>query len=433
MSKLINIEKALELVKPKSSIVSGLGAAEGRAFLENLHTIYDKVKKVKVTTCLPMYPAKYFADDAYIDRFQMDGWFFTRVLINQQKKGSISYIPNNLHFAGTKRLAFEKPHIYVGNATPADKHGFHSLSLSNVYEKQMIEAADIVILEINKNLPRTFGDVQIHTREVDYIIETEYEIPVLPDIQPNEKDKIIGKYIAEYINDGDCIQVGIGGIPNAVVSNLKSKKNLGVHTEMMTSGMVDLVKDGIINGEKKNFNKGKLVCAFALGNKELYEFMDNNVGIEIKAGSWVNDPYIIAKNDNQISINTSLEIDLTGQCASESIGSKQFSGSGGQSDTAVGAQMSKNGKSFIALYSTQDLKNKETNEITKISKIVPFLKPGAAVTLSRNDVDYVVTEYGVAHLRGASIDERVKRLIKIAHPEFKDDLKTQAKSLGIIA
>ncbi|MRR30605.1 4-hydroxybutyrate--acetyl-CoA CoA transferase, partial [bacterium] len=229
-----------------------------------------------------------------------------------------------------------------------------------------------------------------------------------------------------------CIQLGIGGIPNAVANYLHDKKDLGVHTEMLTTGLMRLAKMGVITGEKKTLHRGKMVATFALGTQELYDYLDHNPAILILDGGYVNDPAVIGLNDHQISINTTLEIDLTGQCCSESIGSLQFSGTGGQADTAIGAQNSKEGKSFIALYSTAMVKNPLTGEREEVSKIVPQLKPGAAVTLSRNDVDFVVTEYGVAALRGTNIRERVHRLIAIAHPDYREDLLKQAKDLGIL-
>ncbi len=319
----------------------------------------------------------------------------------------------------------------MGNATPPDEHGFVSLSLSNVYEKRAIEDADLVILEINPKLPRTFGDLELHVSDIDFMIEVDYDIPELPDGEITEKDKKIGEFIAEYINDGDCLQLGIGGIPNAVANALVHKKNLGVHTEMLTTGFMKLFKAGAVTNKLKNNHRGKMFCCFALGTRELYDFIDNNPGVQILDGAYVNDPYVIGQNDNQVSVNSTIEIDLTGQCCSESIGSRQFSGTGGQSDTAVGAQNSKNGRSFIALYSTAMVRNKETGEREEVSKIVAQLKPGAAVSLSRNDVHYVVTEYGVANLRGKNIQERVEALVKIAHPKFRDGILNEAIELGI--
>lgn len=432
-NKLISVEEALKKIKPNDIIVTGLAASEAREILLNLHKIAYDVENVTVTTCLPMVDAEYFADAEYKGSFNMDGWFYTGPMRKAHKNGNVSFIPNHLHLAAIKRLAYVKPNIYLGNATPPDQHGYVSLSLSNVYEKKMIEAADIVILEINPKLPRTLGDVELHVNDIDYMVEVDYDVPELPDIEPNEKDFKIGSYISQYIQDGDCIQLGIGGIPNAVAASLLDKKDLGVHTEMMTTGMMKLVQAGVITGKRKNFNRGKIVAAFALGTRELYDFMDNNPSIMIIDGHWTNDPYIIGQNDNQVSINTTIEIDLTGQCASESIGSIQFSGTGGQADTAIGAQRAKNGRSFIALYSTAKVKNKETGERVEISKIVSQLKPGAAVSLSRNDVDYVVTEYGVASLRGTTIKERVKRLIDISHPKFREELYNEAIQIGLIS
>jgi acyl-CoA hydrolase len=429
-NKFINVDQALALIKSNDVIVTGLAASEAKLILENLHKISDRVKNVEVITCLPMAHAEYFQNPDYMDSFRMNGWFYTSPMRKAQKSGSVSFIPNHLHLAAVKQLKHKNHKFYIGNATPPDKHGYVSLSLSNVYEKRMIENADIVILEINPNLPRTFGDLEVHVNDIDYMINVDYDIPELPDVLPSEKDLVIGRYIADFIEDGDCIQLGIGGIPNAVAASLDSKKDLGIHTEMMTTGMMHLIKKGVVTGKKKNFNKGKVICTFALGSKELYEFMDDNPSIEIRDGHYVNDPYIIGKNDNQVSINTTIEVDLTGQCASESIGHIQYSGTGGQADTAIGAQRAVNGRSFIALYSTTEIKVNGKKET--ISKIIPTLKPGAAVSLSRNDVDYVVTEYGVASLRGTSISERVERLIAIAHPDFRVQLKRSAIELGYI-
>lgn len=430
-NKLITIKDALRLVKSNDMIVTGLGSAEAQLFMNNLHTIADRVENVTVTNCLPMSNGEFLKAE-YRKAFNVDGWFYSPPLRKAHSNGNISFIPNHLHLAGIKRLDHVKPNIYVGSAAMPDKHGYISLSLSNTYERRMIDEADVVILEINPNYPRTFGDVEIHYSQVDYLIQTQYEVPVLESVMPSEKDIIIGKNIAHMINSGDCIQLGIGGIPNAVTEALKDKKDLGIHTEMMTSGMVELVKLGIVNGSKKTLHKGKIVCTFALGNKELYQLLDDNPSVLIMDGHYVNNPDIIAKNDNMVSVNTTIEIDLTGQCCSESIGAIQFSGTGGQADTAIGAQKAKNGRSFIALYSTAMVRNKETGDKEEISKIVPMLKQGAIVSLSRNDVDYVVTEYGVASLRGTNVRERVERLSEIAHPKFKEELINQAYEIGLI-
>ncbi len=430
--KTITVQEAIKLVKSDDIIVIGMAGAEPRLFLSELHKRAGEVKNVRVTNCLPFENAEFFINPIYKSSFSVDSWFYGPSLRKASENGNISFIPNHLHLAGRKRFEHARPNIFVGISTLPDKHGYVSLSLSNVYEKEAIALADIVIIEMNPNFPRTFGDLEVHVSDIDYLIEADYLAPTLPDAIPNEKDIKIGKYIADLIEDGSSIQLGIGGIPNAVAQMLLNKKDLGIHTEMLTTGFMHLIKSGAANGKKKTLHVGKHICCFALGTQELYDFIDNNPSVQILNGNYVNDPHIIGLNDHQVSINTTIEIDLTGQCASESIGYKQFSGTGGQVDTAVGAQNSKGGKSFITLYSTAMVKNHETGEKEEISKIVPFLKPGAAVTLSRSDVDYVVTEYGCVSLRGTTVRERIGLLISIAHPKFRAELTKEAVRLGYI-
>ena len=431
MAKHITTQEALALVKNGDYIITGLGPAEGREFLSNLHTVADKVKDVTVTNCLPSGAYEFMVNPVYKDSFTIESWFYTGVLRSAQKNGNVTYIPNNIHSAARKRLFYREPDIYVGIASMPDKHGYVSLSASNMYEMQILKAAKTVILEINPNAPRTFGDVHIHVDEVDYLVDVDYELPVMPDVEPSEKDMVIGKLIADIINDGDCIQLGIGGVPSAVAASLYDKKNLGVHTELLTNGMVKLAKAGVINGKCKQINKGKMVAAFAMGTKEVYDYIDDNPSVEILDGGYVNNPFVIMQNDNQVSVNTTLEVDITGQCSSESIGSLHFSGTGGQTDTAVGAQNSRNGRSIIALHSTAMVKDPKTGERVEVSKIVCQLKPGAAVSLSRNDIDYLVTEYGCVSLRGTSLPERAKRIISVAHPIFREQIKNEARALGV--
>ena len=431
--KLITAQQAVDMVKSGDYIVTGLGCSTADAFFSRLHTAADRLSDVVISTCLPMRDYPCFNDPAYKMSFLHDSWFYSPSTRKAHKTGSTSFVPNCLHYAAKKRLDRRKPNIFVGAASMPDRHGYISLSCSNTYETHMIEAADVTILEINPNYPRTFGDVNVHVSEIDWLIQADYEVPALPDVPPSDKDRAIGDLVAQYIHDGDCLQLGIGGMPNAIAEALADKKDLGIHTEMLTTGMMKLYKAGAVTGRKKQIQRGKMVCTFIMGSKELYEFANDNPAVEVLAGSYVNDPYVIGQNDNMVSINSTMEVDLTGQCASESIGSTQFSGTGGQVDTAVGAQNSRNGRSFICLYSTAMVKNPETGEREEISKIVAQLKPGAAVTLSRNDVDYVVTEYGVAWLRGTNIRERVELLIGIAHPNFRDGLRRQALDAGIIS
>lgn len=430
--KKITVEQALAMVKSGERIVAGMVAAEPRSFLSKLHTIDSSIKDVTVTNCLPLLEADFFTKKQYADRFSLESWFLSGSLRRAYDNGNISYIPNHLHLAAVRRLDYMKPTMFVGAATYPDANGKISLSVSNVYEKRMIDAADMVILEINKNFPRTQGDLIIDLQDVDYVIETDYPVAELIDEPITDKDVVIGNHIASYIRDGDCLQLGIGAIPNAVANALMKKKDLGIHTEMLTTGLMKLVKAGAITNKKKTLHPGKIVCCFMLGTRELYDFAHHNPNLLVMDGHYVNNPDVIKHNDNQVSINATIEVDLTGQCCSESIGSRQFSGTGGQVDTATGAVKSKNGKSFIALYSTAMVKNPKSGEKEEISKIVAQLKPGATVTLSRNDVDKIVTEYGVAELRGTSIKERVKRLVAIAHPKFREGLLKDAKALGLI-
>lgn len=429
--KIITAEEAVKLVKSGDQIVTGLGGSEARAFFEQLHTVADKVKDVNVTTYLPqkLYP---YMDVQYKESFHVDSEFYTGVNRKLEEVGMGSYIPNNLSVAGRERLTHIKPNIFVVTTPLPDKHGNISLGLGNVYEGRMLEAADIVICEISPNYPRTFGDHIYNIDDVDYFIEVDSVPPMVPDSQPNEKDMVIGKMIADMIPDGACIQIGIGGIPDAVATFLAEKKDLGIHTELFTPGLAKLLIKGNVNGSKKQIDKGRVVTGFALGNQEMYDLLDDNPMIEFRDASYCNDPVVIAKNDNQMSINTAVEVDLSGQVCSESIGPRQFSGSGGQADTHRGAYMSKGGKAIIALYSTAMIKNKETGEKVEVSKIVPRLTPGAYVTLQRQDLDMVVTEYGVAKLKGKNMKERVRSLIDIAHPKFREELEKEAIELGLI-
>jgi acyl-CoA hydrolase len=418
--KSISVKEALDKVKSNDEVVVALAGAEPRAFLARLHEIKDRVENVSVVTCLNMGNYEFCSNPSMRGHFMNETWFYSPLTRAAHQACTATFIPNHLHLAAKKRLDYKKPNIFVGTATPMDKHGYFSLSLSVTYEREYIENADIVILEINENLPRVLGDTAVHISEVDYVYENHTDVPQLAVVEPSEKDMIIGNYIAELVEDGSTIQLGIGGIPNAVAKALINKKDLGVHTEMITDGMYDLYEAGVITNRRKTLHKNKLVGTFALGTKKLYDFLDDNICVELKRGYYTNDPYIIGQNYKMVSINTSLQMDLTGQCCSESLGPRQYSGTGGQSDTAVGAQNSFGGKSVIALYSTA---KQDT-----ISTIVPYLTSGSAVSLSRNDVDYVVTEYGVANLRGRSIRERVNNLIAVAHPDFRGELKAEADS-----
>ena len=288
-SKIISLEKALSLVKSGDIIVTGLGAAEGGLFMENLHTVAGNAKGVKIVNCNPTHACDFYKPE-YADTFSVDGWFYATPLRKAHAQGNMAFIPNHLHLAATKWLYKNKPNIFVASASMPDKNGFISLATSNTYERRMIECADITILEINPNFPFTYGDLVVHVSDVDYLLEADYPVPCIPDVPSNEKDMVIGKQIAEFVPDGACIQLGIGGIPNAVAEFLKEKNDLGIHTELITSGMADLVKMGVVTNKCKQINKVQMVATMVLGNKELYEFVDRNPGVAIYDGAWGNDP-----------------------------------------------------------------------------------------------------------------------------------------------
>jgi len=432
-SKLITVEKALDLVGDGDTITVGLGANEPPAFLSQLHTIADRVSDVTVTNCLPTAPGKYLTEEYVSKAFWIDSWFSTPALRKLAGTGRVSFIPNHLHLAGTKRNFHRPSSILISLASMPEAGGRTRFACGNTYEEKIGSQAKLRILEISPNAPHCLGQNYLDWDQIDYVIESDASPGTIPAVTPNEKDLTIGKIVAGLVDDGDCVQVGIGGIPNAVCAYLTDKRDLGVHTEMMTTGIMDLMKAGVVTGARKQVDIGRAVFAFALGSPELYAFMNDNEALFTGRGEVVNDPYVIARNDNQVSINTTIQVDLTGQCCSESIGTQQISGTGGQSDTAVGAQMSRNGRSIIALYSTLEKTDRETGETEVISKIVPTLRPGAAVSLSRNDVDWVVTEFGATSLRGTTVRERVRRLVSIAHPQFRDELLAAARSFGYLA
>jgi acyl-CoA hydrolase len=432
-SKVKSMSEVLGMIKSDDFIITALGAGEPIEILHQLHKIRENgVKGCILTNCLSMGDYEFIKNPEYRDTLLVDGWFFSPALRKYHKNGNVSHMPQHLDSALTKRLfaTDNRRKVLLASASSMDSHGNLSLSVGTTYEKQLINAGALVIVEVNPYMPRTFGDTILNVSQVDAIVEVSHEVPAIPYVPFTEKDAIIGQYIAELVEDGATIQLGIGGIPNAVAEGLKGKKHLGIHTEMFTDGMVDLIECGAVDNSMKTLYRGKSVATFALGTKKLYDFLDDNPSVEFRNGEWTNNPYVIGQNYKMTSINTTLEVDLVGQCASESIGTVQFSGTGGQADTAVGAQLAPGGKSIIALYSTANVKNAQGEKET-ISRIVPILKPGSIVSLSRNDVDYVVTEYGVAWIRGRAIRERVERLVNIAHPDFREQILFDAKKNGI--
>ena len=310
------------------------------------------------------------------------------------------------------------------HVSPPDEHGFCSFGVEVGITKPAAEAARVIIAEVNDRMPRTLGDSFIHVSKIDAFVPVSYPLPELPQGQPGEVQMRIAQHIADLIPDGATLQLGIGGIPDAVLYYLKDKRDLGIHTELFSDGVVELVEQGVITNERKTLHRGKVIAGFVLGTQRLYDFIDNNAMVEFHPTDYVNDPFVIAQNDNMVAINSAIEVDLTGQVCADSIGPKFYSGVGGQVDFIRGAARSKGGKPIIALPSTA--------KGGTISRIVATLKPGAGVTTTRNDVHYVVTEYGVAYLHGKTIRQRAEALIGIAHPDFRADLRREARRLGFL-
>ncbi len=427
-SKLRSIEEAIQCIKSNFDVVVAQCASEPQGTMSKLHLIADKVENVRVFSVLTLKPYDFYMKPEMKGHFELASWFHAPGSREALKKGAgtVTYVPNMLHRAATDRLYAHAPEVFIGTCTPIDKNGFVSLSLGITYEKDILEHAKYVILEVNPRLPRTFGDTHIHISQVTYFVEHEQDVPTLPAPSPSETDITIGKYISELVEDGSTIQLGIGGIPNAAALALREKKDLGVHTEMLVDSMMELYEIGVITNSKKTLKKGKFVATFAMGSKKLYDWLDENVAVDFERGSWVNNPYIISQNSRMVSINTCLMVDFTGQVASESIGINQYSGTGGQSDTAQGAVAGFDGlgKSIIACYATA--------KDGAVSTIVPTLPEGTAVTLHRSFTDNIVTEYGIARLRGKTVRERTLELINVADPKFRDELRQKAKNMGYI-
>jgi acetyl-CoA hydrolase len=315
------------------------------------------------------------------------------------------------------------------HVSPPDEHGFCSLGVEVGLTKSSAEAAKIIIAEVNDQMPRTLGDSFIHVSHLTHIVPVNYpifEMPMSEEVTDPVTERLAG-YVADLIPDGATMQMGIGAIPDAVLKFLFHKKDLGVHSEMISDGVIDLVEAGVLTSARKTLLPGKIVLGFVLGSKRLYDWINDNPLCEFRRSEYVNDPFVIAQNDRMVAINSAIEIDLTGQVCADSIGPKFFSGIGGQLDFIYGASRSKGGLPIIAMPSTNVMKDG-----TPISKIVPMLKLGAGVVTGRNHVHYIVTEYGVADLYGKSIRQRVKALVGIAHPDFRADLEKQAKELNWI-
>jgi itaconate CoA-transferase len=335
--------------------------------------------------------------------------------------GDAVYAPAFFHQVPRLYREFMKIDVALVCVSRADRHGYMSLGTNADTNVAAIEAADLVLAEVNERMPRVHGNSWVHVSEVDAIVEHTAPLPELPPPPSRPEDAAMGKIISEMIPDGATIQLGIGGVPNAVAQSLMGHKDLGIHTEMFVDAMVDLMEAGVATGRRKTFHPGKALYAFAAGSQRMYDFLDDNPGIEAHPVSYMNFPPNIARNDNLVSVNSTIEIDLTGQCCSESMGAVQWSGTGGQHDFARGAFDSRGGKSIIAFYSTA--------RNGQVSRVVPTLKPGAVVTTPRAELHWVVSEHGAACLKGKSTAERARALIGLAHPKFRDELTAEAKRL----
>ena len=388
------------------------------------HIRNSDITGVKVQALLDAYPFEFYTDPTLAGKITGYSWFSSSAARKAVNAGYADIIPAYYRDFPTRiRTEYDYDAVCV-EVAPMDRHGYFSLALNGSYIDAMLDKTKRIFLEVNDRQPRGLCGSLIHISQVDAIVEYNHDLPVLPPVQLDEVSKTIGGLIAERIPDGACLQLGIGAIPDATGMALKSKHDLGIHTEMFTDSMVELIECGAVNNSKKQIHRGKTVTTFAFGSQRIYDYIDDNPAVEILPVEYVNDPDIICQNDNMISINAAVEVDLFGQVCAESVGTKHMSGSGGQIDYVRGACQSRGGKSFIAFTSTA--------KGGTISKIKPILTPGAVVTTSKNDVDYIVTEYGVAHLRGRSLGERARQLIAIAHPDFRDELTFEAKKRGIM-
>ncbi|HWP97822.1 MAG TPA: acetyl-CoA hydrolase/transferase C-terminal domain-containing protein [Syntrophomonadaceae bacterium] len=420
--KTISAAQAVSLVRDHDVIALAGGSCIPEAFIEALTARGHEVHDVRLLLGFALKPYQ-FMEPEYKEHFDLETVFVGPMERHSIKQGITTYVPIHLQKLG-QWLDVRRPNIVANAVTPPDGEGYMNRSLfAGLCHRRAFEAADTVIVEVNRNLPYLSGDdFKIHVSEVDYIIENDFPLIEIQDIEIAENERTIAGHIAEMIPNGSTIQLGLGGLANAVGYFLRDKKDLGVHAEVVSNSIMDLVRLGVANGSQKNFWPGKVLGCYCVGNQELWDFVNGNKDFVFSEVEYVNHPDIIGRNDNLISINNTLLVDLTGQAASESIGPMQYSGTGGQFNFVSGASLSRGGKSILALNST--FKDREGR---LRSRIVPYLSPGTIVSTPRNDVDYVVTEYGAVNLRWQSVAERVRRLISVAHPDFRDILLYSAQ------
>lgn len=422
--KRMTAADAVRQVRNGDTIVVPTGVGEPPTLLTALSEQRRDFSDVKVSQILAMRKYDYL-DPQTVDHVRHVAFFFGGATRAGGQAGWVDFIPNYFSEIPIQIERGQIPaEVVFSMASPMDEHGYFALSLGADYTMAAVAKARAVVLEVNPNVPFAYGNCHVHISQVAALVES--DAPVLevglPKIGPVQQ--AIGKYVADMIDDGATLQIGYGGIPDAVVMQLTGKHDLGVHTEMIGDGILTLVESGAITNRRKNYLPGKMIATFALGSKKLYHFMDRNPGLEIHPVDFTNDPALAGRNDNLIAINATLQIDFLGQCGSESLGHLPFSGTGGQADFVRAANRSRGGKAFIVLPSTA--KN------DTISRIVPTLSAGTHVTTGKNDINYVVTEYGVAQLRGKSMKQRTRELIGIAHPNFRAELTDQARRMQIL-
>ena len=422
--KVKTADAAVEAIQSGDRIFLGSGAAEPQKLVEALVRRASALFGAEVVHLMTLGIAPY-TEARLSDNFRHNALFIGPNVREAVQQGRADYTPVFLsevpHLFDTGRIPIDVAMIEV---SPPDRHGYCSFGVSVDVVKPAAENARVVLAEVNERMPRTLGDSFIHVDDLDAMVPVTYSLPEAQHSEPDRIAKAIGRHIASLVEDGSTIQMGVGTIPDSVLHFLRGKKDLGVHTEMFSDGMMDLVREGVITGKKKSLHPGKVIASFCFGTKSLFEFVDNNPFIEFHPSSYTNDPFVIAQNDRMVSINSALEVDLTGQVCADSLGPVFYSGIGGQLDFVRGAARSREGKPIIAFPSTA--------RNGTVSRIVPQLTPGAGVVTTRGDVHYVVTEHGVASLHGRTIRERALALIAIADPRFRADLIRAAKKVHFI-
>ncbi|MGR6835736.1 acetyl-CoA hydrolase/transferase family protein [Syntrophomonas erecta] len=420
-SRIVTAEEAVKNIKSGDRVVLGHACGEPRILPEVMVKRAEELENVEVVHMVAMGKGLY-AQPEMEGHFRHNGLFIGGPTRKAVTEGRADYTPCFFSEIPTLFRDGKMPiDVALVVVTPPDQYGFCSLGVSVDYTMQAIQSAKLVIAEVNPNMPRTYGNSFVRVEEIDYFVPSEMPIIELPKPNIGPVETEIGRNIAKLIDDGATLQLGIGAIPDAVLNFLTDKHDLGVHSEMFSDGVMELAKNGVVNCAKKTLHPGKMVVTILMGTKALYEWVNENPAVEMYPVDYVNDPYVVMRNDNLVAINSALQVDVLGQVAADTLGPVQFSGVGGQVDFVRGAARSKGGKSIIALPSTAAK--------GKVSRIVALLDKGAAVTTSRNDIDYVVTEYGIAALRGKTVRERMKALINIAHPDFRQEIEDQVKSV----